>query len=84
MGIVKVIWRCGGDDMTADLFTKNLPEPLFEKHTSEYVGKDKYYNTKVQKKQVAKRVTSLVSREVLNEVTMSMEINLIGVDSEYY
>ena len=25
MGIVKVIWRCGGDGMTADLFTKNPP-----------------------------------------------------------
>ena len=39
MGTVKVVWRCG-DDMMADLFTNDLPGPLFENHTSEYVGKD--------------------------------------------
>ena len=80
MGIVKVVWRCG-DDMTADLFTKNLPGPLFEKHTSEYVGKDEYYK---HRKRIKGRVPS-VSKEVRDEATISKnETNLSGIDSEYY
>ena len=55
MGIVKVVWRCG-DNMTADRFTKNLPEPLFEKHTSEYSGKDEYYKNR---KRIKARVSSV-------------------------
>ena len=57
--------------MTADLFTKNLSGPLFEKHTSEYVGKDKYCNSKMQKKHKAKKIISLAAREELDEVMMS-------------
>ena len=67
--------------MTADLFTKNLSGPLFEKHTSEYVGKDEYYKNK---KRIKGRVSS-VSKEVRDEATISKnETNLSGIDSEYY
>ena len=34
-----------GDDMPSDLFTKNLPAPLFEKHASRYVGFNEYMRT---------------------------------------
>ena len=40
-GIIKTVWK-SGLDMPADLFTKNLPKPLFEKHAAVFVGKDKY------------------------------------------
>ena len=67
--------------MTADLFTKNLPGPLFEKHTSEYVGKDEYYK---HRKRIKGRVPS-VQKEVRDEATISKnETNLSGIDSEYY
>ena len=40
-GIIHTQW-ISGDDMPSDLFTKNLPAPLFEKHASHYVGFNKY------------------------------------------
>ena len=42
--------------MTADLFTKNLSGPLFEKHASEYVGKDKYYKERKKRKKDDEKV----------------------------
>jgi len=50
-GILKVKWKSGGN-MTSDIFTKNLPRPLFEKHGSKLYG-DRYY------KEYAKKVDSL-------------------------
>ena len=41
-GILKVQWK-SGDQMTSDIFAKNLAGPLFEKHGSEFYGEDKYY-----------------------------------------
>jgi hypothetical protein len=35
-GVLKVLYQAGGD-MCSDVFTKNLPKPAFEKHTSHYV-----------------------------------------------
>ena len=40
-GIVRFQW-CSGENMKADLFSKNLPRPLFEKHVREFVGQDEY------------------------------------------
>jgi hypothetical protein len=40
-GIIEVKW-IAGDDNSADLFTKNLQGPLFEKHTKTYCGDDEY------------------------------------------
>jgi hypothetical protein len=40
-GIILTIWLAG-DQMSSDLFTKNLARPLFEKHTAIYVGNDEY------------------------------------------
>ena len=48
------------------------------------MGKDKYYNSKMQKKHRAKKIISLAAKEELDEATMSTEMNLIGVDSDYY
>jgi hypothetical protein len=31
-----------GTEMPADMFTKNLPRPLFEKHTTTFCGEDEY------------------------------------------
>ena len=41
-GLVKVVWKAG-TEMTADIYTKNLPGPLFEKHGSTFYGKDEYF-----------------------------------------
>jgi hypothetical protein len=40
-GIVLTVW-IAGTEMPADLFTKNLPRPLFEKHTATFCGEDEY------------------------------------------
>ena len=40
-GIIEIKWT-SGDDMTSDLFTKNLSGPTFEKHASKFVGEDEY------------------------------------------
>jgi hypothetical protein len=40
-GILVVRWIAGPDN-SADLLTKNLPGPLFEKHASVYCGVDEY------------------------------------------
>jgi hypothetical protein len=36
-GIIKIIWR-SGDEMTSDIFTKNLPPSLFEYHGHKFYG----------------------------------------------
>jgi hypothetical protein len=40
-GIIIVDW-CRSEDMPADLFTKNLPAPLFKRHTKVFCGDDDY------------------------------------------
>jgi len=40
-GFINVVWQ-SGEDMTSDLFTKNLHGPLFERHASKFVGVDEY------------------------------------------
>lgn len=40
-GIIEVRWIAGNDN-SADLLTKNLQGPLFEKHAKAYVGDDEY------------------------------------------
>jgi hypothetical protein len=40
-GLIEVRW-ISGDENSADLFTKNLQGPLFEKHVRVYCGKDEY------------------------------------------
>jgi len=40
-GIIEMKWT-SGDDMTSDIFTKNLAGPLFNKHAAAFVGNDKY------------------------------------------
>jgi hypothetical protein len=42
-GIITVVW-ISTECNSADLFTKNLAGPLFEKHTAEYCGFDEYMN----------------------------------------
>jgi hypothetical protein len=31
-----------GEEMRSDIYTKNLPGPIFEKHGSKFVGNDQY------------------------------------------
>lgn len=40
-GIIVVKWK-SGDAQKSDIFTKNLPRPLFEKHGSNFFGVDEY------------------------------------------
>jgi hypothetical protein len=35
-------WVTGGTEMPADLFTKKLPRPLFEKHIKTFCGNNEY------------------------------------------
>jgi hypothetical protein len=39
--LIETIW-CKSEDMPADLFTKNLPGPLFKVHIKVFCGKDEY------------------------------------------
>ncbi len=39
--LIKVIW-CPSEHMPADLFTKNLPGPTFNHHTTTFCGEDEY------------------------------------------
>ena len=41
---MKTSWEAG-DKNLADLFTKNLPGPAFNKYTSELCGSDEYYKS---------------------------------------
>ena len=41
-GLIETSWLPGVEN-EADLFTKNLPGPAFNKHTSRFCGKDDYY-----------------------------------------
>jgi hypothetical protein len=50
---IRVIWKKGAD-MSSDMFTKNLPRPLFEKHLTKHCGEDVYMAKKQDKKE-AKR-----------------------------
>ena len=52
----KIKWKAG-TEMTADLFTKNLPGTLFEKHASEFVGRDEYHQA--AKAKHSKKETSM-------------------------
>eukprot|EP00957_Ditylum_brightwellii_P017501 1318644-Ditylum_brightwellii.AAC.1 len=40
-GIIECHWK-SGNKMRSDIFTKNCPGPLFEKHASKFVGLDEY------------------------------------------
>jgi hypothetical protein len=40
-GIINCVWTAG-NGMCSDLFTKNLPRQVYEKHTKVYVGDDEY------------------------------------------
>lgn len=40
-GVLKVKWT-KGENNSADMFTKNLPGPAYERHAVEYVGMDEY------------------------------------------
>ena len=40
--LLQVIWT-PGSEMSSDLFTKNLPGAIFEKHARKFVGEDKYF-----------------------------------------
>ena len=50
-GLIKVIWIAGTDN-NADLFTKNLAGPAFNKHGSVYYGKDEYYTWEQKNKTI--------------------------------
>jgi hypothetical protein len=40
-GLIEINW-CKSEDMTADLFTKNLDGQMFKKHTAVFCGEDDY------------------------------------------
>jgi hypothetical protein len=50
-GVLKVLYQAGGE-MCSDVFTKNLPRPAFEKHTSHYVVNNLSASGKQEQQQV--------------------------------
>jgi len=54
-GIIKVEWISTADN-SADLFTKNLSGPEFEKHAATYVGFDEYMVDEHRGESVGSRV----------------------------
>jgi hypothetical protein len=44
-GIVLTKWLSGAE-MSSDLFTKNLAQPLFKQHAKTYCGQDQYMKKK--------------------------------------
>ena len=48
LGILKVMWK-SGEEMTSDIFTKNLGRPLFERHGSKLYGEDEYFKAATSK-----------------------------------
>ena len=47
-GIINVIW-IAGENNASDLFTKNLPGPVFNKHTKVFCGDDEYGKPKAKR-----------------------------------
>ena len=48
-GIIRIIW-IAGEENEADLFTKNLGGPAFNKHGSVYYGQDEYYHMELMQR----------------------------------
>jgi hypothetical protein len=48
-GIINCVWVAGAT-MCSDLFTKNLPQQVYKKHTKIYVGDDEYMLKEEQEK----------------------------------
>ena len=68
VGILKIVWK-NGEEMTSDIFTKNLSVSLFEKHGSKFYGEDSYYNNyinKISKKTNDKKEEELAQANVDN------------------
>ena len=63
------------------IYKESTVGALFEKHTSEYVGKDEY----CKNRKIIKSRVSSVSKEARDGATMSnSKTNLSGIDPEYY
>jgi hypothetical protein len=43
--IINTEWT-PGEEMTSEIFTKNLPSPLFDRHGAKFVGEDEYMKVK--------------------------------------
>jgi len=82
-GLVKVIWR-KGDEMAADLFTKNLAGPLFETHASEFVGEDEYFQEHKSKKEKRASMKSQDTADTRKETGFESLGTVRPFDSEYY
>ena len=82
-GLVKVIWR-KGDEMAADLFTKNLAGPLFETHASEFVGEDEYFQEHKSKKEKRASMKSQDTGDTREETGFESLGTVRPFDSEYY
>ena len=77
-GLIECFWK-KGDDMTSDVFTKNLAGPLYEKHISAFVGKDKYMKSH---ETTEGRVLQVDSRESRDEHDTNERAN-IGLDQTH-
>jgi hypothetical protein len=79
-GIIKIVWK-SGDEMTSDIFTKNLPPSLFEYHGHKFYGKDEYYYESKNKKGVTKE-TGFISVECKREYDFYHDVFDDLIDSE--
>ena len=50
------IKRKSGDDITRVIFKKNLGDPLFEKYSSKFYGRDKYHIESLLKRNKSKGI----------------------------
>ena len=69
-GMVNVVWT-KGDDMTADIFTKNLSGPTFNKHAEALVGNDEYMQTGKDDIEINQFAASNEHSKVANKKTES-------------
>jgi hypothetical protein len=77
---IKIVWR-SGDEMTSDIFTKNLPPSLFEYHGQKFYGKDEYYYESKNKKCVTKE-SGFISFECKREYDFYRDVFDDLIDSE--
>ena len=85
-----MVWR-KGDEMTSDIFTKNLPLQVMERHGKEFYGEDEYHherytenkdsnNNKARAKEAAKIVIK-IGKEAFKAYTQYKEIFATLIDS---
>ena len=70
-GLIKITWK-KGEEMTSDIFTKNLPLKLLEKHGSKFYGEDGYHFKRYKEEEDDRDITG-VSMNAYDEAIVEYE-----------